>query len=256
MEEKDIAITEQTEESQKKKRSKEKSNIYFGQREEQAVVDYLSAEDQSEKDKIFNTILKPAFTTMIESIIRRYKLYQPNEEFKDSFDDTISFLMMKLNCFDPTTKYKAYSYCGTICKNYLIYKINSHNKQMLRNLSYDNEESSLSDTLSDNIDYSYTDSSPNAEFLNELTGTALNAIEELIASDTATNADKQVGYALKRIMDNWEDMFVCMGSNKFNRSAISLYLREETNLSQKEIKDAMKKFKDKYFEAKKKLIEG
>lgn len=48
--------------------------------------------------------------------MRRYKLYPPDEEFQETFDDTISFLMTKLYHFDPSTNYKAYSYCGTICK--------------------------------------------------------------------------------------------------------------------------------------------
>ena len=53
------------------------------------------------KNIIFNKTLLPAFTTMIESIIRRYNLHIPNEEFEDTFNDTISFLMSKIEHFDP-----------------------------------------------------------------------------------------------------------------------------------------------------------
>ena len=83
----------------------------------------MNADDKEEKDKIFNKWLKPAFTKMIESIIRRYNLYPPDENFQETFDDTISFLMTKIENFNVDSGYKAYSYCGTICKNYLIYKI-------------------------------------------------------------------------------------------------------------------------------------
>ena len=47
---------------------------YFYEEQEQAVKDYLNADDKEEKDKIFNKWLKPAFTKMIESIIRRYSI--------------------------------------------------------------------------------------------------------------------------------------------------------------------------------------
>ena len=106
-----------TEEKVKKKRGRKPSKErkgYFYEEQEEAVVNYISTDDEKEKNKIFNTILKPAFTKMIESIIRRYNLYPPDEEFETTFNDTISFLMTKLSCFDPTTNYKAYSYCGTI----------------------------------------------------------------------------------------------------------------------------------------------
>ena len=74
-----------TEEKVKKKRGRKPSKErkgYFYEEQEKAVVDYLSTDNIVEKNKIFNTILKPAFTKMVESIIRRYNLYPPDEEIK------------------------------------------------------------------------------------------------------------------------------------------------------------------------------
>ena len=158
------AITETVEQVPVKKKrgrkpSKERKG-YFYEIQEQAVVDYLSTDDEFEKNRIFNEILKPAFTKMIESIIRRYSLYPPQEEFVETFDDTMSFLMTKLSCFDPTTNYKAYSYCGTICKNYLIYKINQFAKNQKRNESYDNPNTDSQNGIDNNISFSYSDDDP------------------------------------------------------------------------------------------------
>ena len=102
---------------------------YFYEEQEQAVVDYINAETKEDKERIFNEYLLTAFTKMVESIIRRYNLYPPDEEFDETFNDTISFLMTKMDHFKPESGYKAYSYCGTICKNYLIYKINQFSKR-------------------------------------------------------------------------------------------------------------------------------
>ena len=52
---------------------------YFTEREEQAIIDFLSSDDPDFKNKLFMDILYPAFNTMIESIIRRYKLFVPDE---------------------------------------------------------------------------------------------------------------------------------------------------------------------------------
>ena len=70
---------------------------YFYEAEEEAIVKYISTNDETEKNQIFNTILYPALTKMIESIIRRYKLFVPDEEFDQNFSDTISYLLTKIN---------------------------------------------------------------------------------------------------------------------------------------------------------------
>lgn len=80
------------------RKPKEKKG-YFYEKEEQAIVDYISTNDINEKNRLFDTILYPALTKMIESIIRRYKLYVPDEVFEQTFSDTISYLLTKINNF-------------------------------------------------------------------------------------------------------------------------------------------------------------
>ena len=78
------------EQVEEKKTKKQKG--YFYQKQEDAFVDYIKATSLRERNQIFNEYLYPAFTKMVESIIRRYNLYIPDEEFSDTFNDTISFL--------------------------------------------------------------------------------------------------------------------------------------------------------------------
>jgi hypothetical protein len=126
-----------------------KETGYFYKREEDAVLAYLSAQTAEEKNEIYNTVLRPAFEKMAESIIRRYKLFIPNETFEDTFNDTLSFLITKMNKFE-SGKFKAYSYYGTICKNYLIGRIQSYSKSLQRNPSYD----VIAEEFNDNLRYS------------------------------------------------------------------------------------------------------
>ena len=114
-----------------------KKKVYFGEEEEKAFVEYVNATDQRTKDKIFSQKLYYPFTKMIESIIRRYNLFTPDEDFEETFFDTMSFLITKINNFDPSKNYKAYSYCGTICKNYLILKRTQYTKKIQKQISYD-----------------------------------------------------------------------------------------------------------------------
>ena len=170
---------------------------YFYEKEETAIIQYIHEENIEEKNRIFNTVIYPALTKMIESIIRRYKLFVPDEDFEQNFNDTISYLLTKIHHFKPqiigydlienekeiakhhfvmmteedlkqklrdaseedpeyvvvyfgfddddesninkkyykkeTHNYKAYSYCGTVCKNYLMFKSKQKEKKKTKN---------------------------------------------------------------------------------------------------------------------------
>lgn len=232
---------------------------YFYEEQENAVKEYVLTTDNYKKNKIFNNILLPAFTKMIESIIRRYELHIPNEEFVETFNDTISFLMSKIEHFDAekiskkTGKpIKAYSYCGTICKNYLLHRRIEYKKELERDLSYD----VIRDDINNNLRYSsdmVVDNGLSCNMINK----SIIAIKNIIDNDTKKNLTEKeilVGNALIDLLKNWEDILMDDGSNKFNKSAILYQLREATRLSTKEVRDSMKKYKKSYFLIKEKLL--
>lgn len=226
-----------------KKNTKRKG--YFYEDEQNALIEYLKSEDIEEKNRIFNTWLYPAFTKMIESIIRRYKLFTPDEDFKETFDDTISFLMSKISHYKPETGYKAYSYCGTVCKNYLLWKINQYNKNLIRNESFDASVTELSNDLK----YSYEVDKDKKEYLKnlflEISGTIKKMIDKPSDYKLKEN-DVKVGGALVNLFNEWDELFARMGTDKFNRSSIILFIQESTLLSQNEVKSSLSKFKTIY----------
>lgn len=225
---------------------------YFYEEQEEAVKKYLEAQDEEEKNAVFNEVLKPAFTKMIESIIRRYKLYVPEEEFEETFNDTLSFLSSKMNNFDPTKHHKAYSYYGTICKNYLIYKINQFKKKIERNEQYDD----VYEKYQNNINYSQEENEGNS-LAEELVSNVVEKIRAMIGdkNEGLTENEKKVGIAMCELFENWEDILCPEGSNKLQKSSVLYFLREETMMSTKELRENMKRYKDVYYELKKLAIE-
>ena len=137
-------LSGQTEETLIKKRGRKavKEN-YFDVREETAVRNFLVAETMEEKNKIYNEFLRAPLDKMISSIIRRYKLYRKDMDFIEIHVDTHSFLMTKVDKFKPAKNKKAYSYFGTICKNYLMGQIIKDQKETNRKVSYEDLSSSL-----------------------------------------------------------------------------------------------------------------
>lgn len=288
------------------RKPKEKKG-YFYENEENAIVDYINESDIDKKNHIFNEVLYPALTKMIESIIRRYRLFVPDEDFEQNFNDTISYLLTKIENFKPvimgyelmeedsitdmslfkeineeelrlklrnassddpdyvflycgedektmesiykfykkeTHNYKAYSYCGTVCKNYLMFKSSQYSKKKDRNVPYDN---ALDDIINNN---QYTlDEYDFQSIAEKLVVGMSNEIEDMINNYTSyglNDNEIKVGKALIMILRNWEDLLPDGGSNKLQKSSVLYFLREETMMSTKEVRDNMKKFKNLY----------
>lgn len=290
---------------------------YFYEKEENAIVQYINEENAEEKNKIFNTILYPALTKMIESIIRRYKLFVPDEDFEQNFNDTISYLLTKIDHFKPritgydlienekelakhhfvtmseeelksklrdaseedpdyivvyfgfddedesninkkyykkeTHNYKAYSYCGTVCKNYLMFKSTQYAKKKIRNTSYDE----VFEELCNSMKYS-TSETNYTEIAEKLVVDVAYEIERMIenAEENLLNENEiKVGNALIDLLRNWEEVLPNGGSNKLQKSSVLYFLREETMMSTKEVRDNMKKYKCIYKILKKMAVE-
>ena len=290
---------------------------YFYEKEETAIIQYIHEENIEEKNRIFNTVIYPALTKMIESIIRRYKLFVPDEDFDQNFNDTISYLLTKINHFKPqitgydlienekeiakhhfvmmseedlkqklrdaseedpeyvvvyfgfddddesninkkhykkeTHNYKAYSYCGTVWKNYLMFKSTQYAKKKMRNTSYDEIfEELCNSTRYSTEDINYT------EVVEKLVTDIADEIERM--TDNAelhllNENEIKVGNALVDLLRNWEEVLPNGGSNKLQKSSVLYFLREETMMTTKEVRDNMKKYKCVYKLLKKMAIE-
>ena len=220
---------------------KRTQKIYFGEEQEQAVVRYLESDSETDKNKIFNEYLREPLTIMVESIIRRYKLYRKDMVFEDIHADTISFLMTKINKFDHTKNYKAYSYFGTICKNYLMGAIQKDTKELNRNVSYDD----ISSTIEESLEYSYSIDEFNVDYKDVIIKFVIE-LENVMESEELNENEQKLGYALIEIFANFERVFQIGDGNKFNKNLILLSLREMTSLSTKEIRISLKKYKKVY----------
>lgn len=245
----ETTITGDTSLELKKKGRKAKKENYFDIEEELAVVEYINATTSEEKNKIYNEFLRKPLDKMISSIIRRYKLYRKDMDFNEIHTDTHSFLMTKVDKFKPSKEKKAYSYFGTICKNYLMGQIIKDQKEMNRKISYEDISSDLEndENFSYEIDSDFIDSESVIKiFLLEL--------EDFIKTENLNENEKKLGSALYDLFDNYDTVFVGTGNNKFNKNIILLSLREMTNLNTKEIRSSIKKYRNLYFDMVSKII--
>tara|TARA_Y100000310_G_scaffold331460_1_gene405086 strand:+ start:801 stop:1541 length:741 start_codon:yes stop_codon:yes gene_type:complete len=226
-----------------KRGRKRTTNLYFGPTQENAVVEFLSTADEDKRNKIFNTHLRAPLNKMIESIIRRYKLYRKEYSYEDIHSDTLSFLATKMEKFQPSKNKKAYSYFGTICKNYLLGQLLKADKRMKSDLSYED----MYKTVEEMDDYVYsiedTEKTPLEEFIKEISGSIKEEMKEI----KITENEKRVGDALIVVLDNWETIFEQVESgNKYNKNLILSYIRELSGLTTKDIRVSMRRYKKIY----------
>jgi ribosome-binding protein aMBF1 (putative translation factor) len=238
-----ISGSSSTIEVKRRGRKPKLSTNYFDTREEEAVKMFLSASTSYEKNIIYDEYLKAPLDKMIESIIRRYKLYRKDMDFREIHHDTHSFLITKVDKFKPARNKKAYSYFGTICKNYLMGQIIKDQKETNRKISYEDISTHL-ENRPDMIYYIEHEQVEPEQIIKDF----VVQLKEFTDTNELTDNEKKLGVALIDLFENYENIFIGNDNNKFNKNIILLSLREMTNLSTKEIRTSLKKYKTLYYE--------
>jgi hypothetical protein len=242
-----------------KTKDNENSAPYFAEREENAVLDYIKSTSKAEKDRIYNEILIEPFRKMIQSILRRYPIHIGNYDIDVVESSALTHLiehMVKFNPNKPTksgNKAKAFSYCQTIIRNFYKDWSKKSYTEKKTNLSYDD----YIEEINENLEYSYEMETEITHQYEQLINTVVEKIEQKIAADPAMKKNEViVGDAIINVLKNWHILFMEDSpegkynkriTNKFAKNKILLFLKEQTGLSTKEIRIAIKPFKEIYF---------
>ena len=210
-----------------------------------------------------------ALTHLIEHMIkyRPFIIEQSKDEIKwvklnnnyrfwyvEDANEKLNLLISENNGFSYRIfNSRAYSYCQTIIRNY--YKDHSkksyNEKKMI--LSFDD----YADEIEESDEYVYEIENDEHNHLDKLIKNVIDKIEEKINNDPLIKRNEFiVGDAIINVLNNWHLLFMedtpdgkynKRITNKFAKNKILLYLKEQTGLSTKEIRLAIKPFKDVYF---------
>lgn len=225
-------------------------DLYFGPEEEAAVVKFLECNDNIERNAIYNKWLRAPFNKMIESIIRRYKLYRKGFSFEDLHADTLSFLITKADKFEKESGKKAYSYYGTICKHYILGLLIKDDGTVKQLYSYEDLNENYFDDRED-LKYEIDDNDFTIEkFIFNLIQEIKNEITnngDLPIKKKLSENEIKVGYGLIAMLENWKLILDDMnGGTKFNKNSVLETMRQYTGLCTKDIRASMKRYKTIY----------
>ena len=56
------------------RKGRTKRKPYFAEKEEQAVIDYITSNSKNKKNQLYNEILREPFRKMTQSILRKYPI--------------------------------------------------------------------------------------------------------------------------------------------------------------------------------------
>jgi hypothetical protein len=217
-----------------KKEKRKKSEPYFTQETENAIVLYLKTESPYERERIYNNYIHRPFYKLVENIIHSFKLssYSSVDKLSDLKYEVISFLLQKLPRYNQENG-KAYSYFGTIAKRYLIIENKKNYSSIKKNTNLsevDNDKIILEDLLNRPDISDYIDGT---SFID----TFITYVEDNYTSYFKKTNDIKVCFAVLELFRKRENIEI------FNKKAIYLYIKEITDCNTTQVTRAIKKLK-------------
>jgi hypothetical protein len=214
-------------------RKKKKSNMYFTQITENAIVRYNKTDDAVLKNRIYNDHIAYPFDKLAENIIHTFKFYYFDVSSEDVKHEVVSFLVMNIHKFQEG-KGKAFSYFSIVAKNYLIL----HNNKNYKKYKIHNSLDVLDFGRNVGNEQSFRDTKEaNNEFVEQM----LEYWDENITNVFRRQKDILVADSVLEIFRRRESI------ENFNKKALYILIREMTGTKTQHITRIVNTMK-KYYE--------
>jgi hypothetical protein len=219
-----------------RKRKPKKSNIYFTQETEEAIIAYLASKDQFQRNRIFDDKIDYAFHKLAENIIHTFKFYYTDvDTINELKHEVVSFLLEKLHLYKQS-KGKAFSYFGTIAKRYLII-YNEKNYKKIKGKG-DLEEADEDEIIVDSL---IRESNDEKNLLNDFISYYIRYIEKNLEKLFPRLQDQKTADVILELFRKRENIEI------FNKKAIYIYIREMIDVDTFQITKVIKILKKVYY---------
>jgi len=196
------------------KKRRPKSKNYFTKDTENAIVRYNNEPDSEVRSNIYRDEIHYAFFKLTENIIHTFKFYYTEvDQIEHLQHEVITFLLSKLHLFNPENGAKAYSYFGTITKNWLIvYNTKNYKKRV---------QTAPVDELFKDDNYSYQmGEEKEKDRLSIFIDAYVKYVEDRFDTFFPKGNDDKVADAILELFRKRENLEI------FNKKALYIYIRE------------------------------
>ncbi len=196
------------------KKRRPKSKNYFTKDTENAIVRYNNEPNSEIRSDIYRDEIHYAFFKLTENIIHTFKFYYTEvDQIEHLQHEVITFLLSKLHLFNPENGAKAYSYFGTITKNWLIVYNTKNYKKRVQTAPVD--ELYKDDNYSCNIE-----EGQEKDRLSIFIDSYVEYVEDRFDVFFPKGNDSQVADAILELFRKRENIEI------FNKKALYIYIRE------------------------------
>jgi hypothetical protein len=216
-----------------KRTRKPKKKPYFTSETEEAIIQYLSSDDDLFRNKIFSEKIYYPFYKLAENLIHTFKFYYTEvDNIEDLKHEVITFLLEKLHYFQAG-KGKAFSYFSIVGKNYLILYNNSIYKK--KKMSGELEEVDTDPGILNLLEYEETKKN-NSEFLDLY----VLWMDYNLPKIFPKTDDEQIADAVLEIFKKRENIEI------FNKKALYIFIKEINDVPTPNITKIIKVMKKYY----------
>lgn len=223
----------------KKTRKKSKKKQYFSLEVQDAIIKYnlLSDTQIGEKNKLYSTVIYPAFDKLAENLINKYKFYYYGlgGSYEECKHNTVSFLTEKLGKYTEN-KGKAFSYFTIVAKHYLILT-NTRSYKDLQNrgdVTLIDEERNLGEEV-------YRDSY--TENLSDFIDKWVATVDQELYSRFSNDKDRSIADSVLEIFKTRKRL------DSFHKKTLYVLIRERTGFKTQNITKVVNILKEDFYES-------
>lgn len=214
------------------KRGNGTGTLYFDADTQKAIEAFQAADDKDSKHQIYISRIMPAFDKLVESLIFIYGFATPNEPIEHLKNDCVTFLYESLHKFDSTRGTKAFSYFNVVARNWLVISSKNRQKKLKRFISIEDLKDSKS-AEAEMYHGALIGSTPEDRMI-ELNHREV-VLETLRKIKRSLNQEHEHACvdAIVTVFEQIDDL------DLLNKRAVFVYIKNISNLNQKQLGSAM-----------------
>lgn len=215
--------------------------MYFGPEVTDAISSFNKISEECERLRIYNEVVSPALMKLAENLILIYGFSEPGENIVEIQTDCVAFLYENLRKFDSNRGTKAFSYFNVIARNWLIQNSRKKSTYVNRNISLE-DANSISSKDKQTIAHHAIVEAPDEVMILAEQKNHIKEVLKRISKRLIDENEKTCMQAIMTIFEHVDDIDI------LHKRAIFVYIRDISNLNQKQLSIALSAIRKHYKE--------
>lgn len=221
------------------KRGKGTGTLYFDAETQKAIEEFQQTNSIDGRHELYLAKIMPAFNKLVESLIFIYGFSNSNEPIEHMKNDCVTFLYESLHKFDSSRGTKAFSYFNVVARNWLIISSKNRQKKAKRFVSIEELKTGPARELEVFNDKHIGTTPEDAIIENDRRNVILEVMKKIKKSLNHQHEHACID-AIITVFDQIDDL------DFLNKRAVFVYVKNISNLNQKQLGSAMSIIRKQY----------